>query len=89
MPLMLVLVSVLIAGCAGNYADCATGVGHSNCPPGTEGYKRMKQAQQDAKAIVAIDDARCRSEGAEPGSEAYAKCRRSAIAAHQLFEPSH
>ena len=88
-PLMLVLASVLIAGCAGHSANCTMGVGHSDCPPGTEGYKQMLQQQQDEKAIAAIDDVRCRSEGAEPGSEAYVKCRRSATAAHQLLEPSH
>jgi hypothetical protein len=88
-PLLLVLACVLVTGCAGHSAVCSSGVARSDCPPGTEGYERMKQAQQDAKAIVEIDDARCRSQGAEPGSEAYATCRRRAAAAHQLLEPAH
>lgn len=87
MSLILVFASILIAGCAGHSANCNSGAAQNSCPPGTAGYERMKQAQEDAKAIATIDDARCRSQGAEPGSDAYVECRRRATAAHQLLQP--
>jgi hypothetical protein len=80
MPLILILVSVLIGGCAGHSVDCATGASHSDCAPGTEGYEQLKQQQQATKSEAVIDDARCRSYGAEPGSAAYVECRRHANA---------
>src|ERR1019366_3838307 len=65
-PAMLVLASILISGCASQSVDCAMGVGHNRCTPGTKEYEQMmqkQQDQQDAKTAAEIDDARCRSYG--------------------------
>jgi len=89
-PLMLVLTSILISGCAGHSVDCTMGVGHNGCTPGTKEYEEMMQRQQnaqDAKTVDTIDDTLCRSYGAEPGSTAYAECRRKRSGDRQLFEP--
>jgi hypothetical protein len=85
-PLILVLAGVLMAGCAGHSADCALGTSvRGDCAPGTEGHARMMQQQQDAKATAAIDDARCRSYGGDPGSPAYIECRRQKMSDRKLF----
>ena len=73
-PLMLVLASILIAGCAGHSVDCAVGVGHSDCAPDTAGHEVVKQEQQADKSVAAIDDAKC-SAYTDPGSAAYNQCR--------------
>jgi hypothetical protein len=80
MPLIFMFASILMGGCAGHSTDCAMGVGHSDCAPGTAGHEVMVQQQQADKSVAAIDDARCRSYGAEPGSPAYTECRRRATA---------
>ena len=80
-PLIFMFASILMGGCAGHSTDCAMGVGHSDCAPGTAGHEVMEQQQQQAdKSVAAIDDARCRSSGAELGSPAYSECRRRATA---------
>jgi len=85
-PLILMLASVLLAGCAGHSADCTLGTTvRSDCAPGTEGHARMMQQQQDVKATAAIDDARCRSYGGEPGSPAYMECRRQKNSDRKVF----
>jgi hypothetical protein len=81
-PLILVFACVLFAGCAGHSVDCAMGADHSDCAPGTAGHDVMVQQQEATKSFAAIDDARCRSYGAEPGSQAYVDCRRRATANH-------
>ena len=85
--LMVVLAGAVVAGCAGHSVDCTMGNGQTGCAPGTEGYQRMLQQQQDAKTTATIDDARCRSYGAEPGSPAYVACRRKTIADHKSLDP--
>ncbi len=89
-PAMLVLASILISGCASQSVDCAMGVGHNRCTPGTKEYEQMmqkQQDQQDAKTAAEIDDARCRSYGA-PGSPEYVECRRRATEDQRLLGPS-
>ena len=86
-PPLLMLTSILISGCAGHSVDCAMGAGHNGCTPGTKEYEQMVQQQQDAKSSDDIDDAVCRSFGAEPGSAAYTECRRKRTGDRQLFEP--
>jgi hypothetical protein len=89
-PLILVLTSILISGCAGHSVDCTMGAGHNGCTPGTKEYEQMTQRQQDAqdaKTVDTMDDTLCRSYGAEPGSTAYAECRRKRTEDRQLFEP--
>jgi hypothetical protein len=84
--IMLVLTNILISGCASHSVDCTMGAGHNGCTPGTKEYEQMVQLQQDAKSAAEIDDAVCRSFGAEPGSTAYAECRRERIEDRQMFE---
>jgi uncharacterized protein YceK len=86
-PLLLMLTSILISGCASHSVDCAMGAGHNGCTPGTKEYEQMVEQQQAAKSGVEIDDAICRTYGAEPGSTAYAECRRKRIEDRQMFEP--
>jgi hypothetical protein len=86
-PLLLMLTSILISGCASQSVDCTMGAGHNGCTPGTKEYEQMVHLQQDAKSTAEIDDAVCRSFGAEPGSTAYAECRRKRTGDRQLFEP--
>ena len=85
--IMLVLTNILISGCASHSVDCTMGAGHNGCTPGTKEYEQMVQQQQDAKSSDDIDDAVCRSFGAEPGSAAYAECRPKRTGDRQLFEP--
>ena len=86
-PPLLMLTSILISGCAGHSVDCVMGAGHNGCTPETKEYEQMVQQQQDAKSSDDIDDAVCRSFGAEPGSAAYTECRRKRTGDRQLFEP--
>jgi hypothetical protein len=84
MSLIWMLASIVIVGCTGHPADtidCAVGVGHSDCAPDTFGYKVMVEQKEAEKTIAAIDDARCIANGANPGSQAYADCRRRATGA--------
>ena len=82
--LTVVLAAALIAGCAGHSGECVTGTSQTDCAPGTEGYRRMQQQQQDTKATAEIDDARCRSYGA-PESPAYMACRRKTLADRKSY----
>jgi hypothetical protein len=79
---MVILASVLLASCASQSVDCSMGAGHNGCTSGTKEYEQMVQ-QQDA---AEIDDAMCRSYGAEPGSPAYAECRRKKTGDRQMFQ---
>lgn len=88
-PRLLILTSIFISGCASQSVDCTMGVGHNGCTPGTKEYEQKIQQQQDEKASDNIDDTVCRSFGAEPGSTAYAECRRKRTEDRQLFEPPH
>ena len=88
-PRLLILTSIFISGCASQSVDCTMGAGHNGCTSGTKEYEQMIQQQQDAKTGDDIDDAVCRSFGAEPGSTAYAECRRKRIGDRRLFEPPH
>ena len=86
-PLILVLASVLISGCASQSVDCTMGVGHNGCVPGTKEYEEMEQKQQDAKMAAEVDDARCQSYGAR-GTPGYLECRRRATEDQQSLKPS-
>ena len=83
-PLILVLGSVLVHGCASASVDCTKGVGQNGCVPGTKEYEQMLQIQQHEKTTSEIDDARCRS-FAQLGSPAYAECRRRAAQDRKEF----
>jgi hypothetical protein len=77
------LASLLIVGCARHSIDCAMGEAHSDCAPGTAGSEKRLQQEQDAKALNAIDEARCHSFGKE--SSQYLDCRRRAAEARKSF----
>ena len=65
--------SLLIVGCARHSIDCAMGEAHSDCAPGTAGSEKRLQQEQDAKALNAIDEARCHSFAKD--SQSYYECR--------------
>jgi len=87
-PLLFALTCIFMAGCAGNSLECMTGTGHTGCTPGTAGYEQAAQQQEDAKTTATLDDVRCRSYGAQPGSAAYAECRRKTMADRNMFGTS-
>jgi hypothetical protein len=62
-PLVLALVA-----CANHPVDCAVGIEHRDCLPGTAGH----QARQER---LAGDQAACIEYGFQQGSEGYAQCR--------------
>jgi hypothetical protein len=87
-PLMFVAAVLLLQGCAGDKVDCAMGAGVNGCKPGTKEYEQMVEKQRDDKTVAEIDDTLCRSYGAQPGSQAYAACRRKATSDREIFGPA-
>ena len=83
---LLMVMSIIISGCANHSVDCTLGAGRNGCTPGTKEYKQMIQRQQDEKSSDDIDDAVCRSFGAEPETAAYAECRHRRAGDRHLFE---
>ena len=74
------LMLILIAGCANHPLDCATGlIAWDDCIPGTKGYEIRQQSLKNLSEAKDekdyMDDAKCRSYGATPGSDAYVNCR--------------
>ena len=74
------LMLILIAGCANHPLDCATGlIAWDDCLSGTKGYEIRQQSLKNLSEAKAekdyMDDAKCRSYGATPGSDAYVNCR--------------
>ena len=74
------LMLILIAGCANHPLDCATGlIAWDDCLPGTKVYEIRQQSLKNLSEAKAekdyMDDAKCRSYGATPGSDAYVNCR--------------
>ena len=64
----ILIVLVIIAGCANHPVDCALGFHHADCLPGTAGY-------DDPDKFAAVDDKACQSYGLKPGTNEYADCR--------------
>lgn len=62
------LLGVLLSGCANHPLDCAIGIDHSDCLPGTAGY-------ESAHANSAAARARCLDYGFQEGTDGYAQCR--------------
>jgi hypothetical protein len=85
-PLVLLLTAIFVAECARQSVNCTKGAGSNGCVPGTKEYQQMEQRQQDAKMNDAMDDALCRSCGAQPGSPAYAECRRKRAGDRRMFK---
>lgn len=87
-PLMLVLATVLISGCASHPIDCSKGVGQNGCVPGTSEYDEMEQKHEETKVTAEIDDARCQAYGAR-GTPGYIDCRRRAAQDQRLLKRSN
>lgn len=71
----------LLGGCANHPVDCAVGIYHSDCLPGTAGYENPDK-------FAAVDDQQCRSYGLAPGTSQYADCRLRLSAQHKGVEPT-
>jgi hypothetical protein len=76
---ILTLLALMLAGCASHSLGCSTGLSSQDCPPGSAGYQQQQQADAKATAAEAAtaaqDDAECRSQGLQPDTPAYEKCR--------------
>jgi len=70
--LLVGVLAVLLSGCAGHPVDCAIGIWHDDCAPGTASYEEMHQMQ--AKREAAADET-CQKWGAKPGTDSYTQCR--------------
>jgi hypothetical protein len=70
---------LLVAGCSNHPMECALGTPRADCLPGTNGYaerqRRANNVEAGEAAKTAADDAKCRSYGATPGTDAYVNCR--------------
>jgi hypothetical protein len=80
MKIMLIsAVLVTLAGCANHPGECALGTPRADCLPGSNGYierqRREKVAAEELFAKESLDDQKCKSYGAIPGSDAYVNCR--------------
>ena len=77
--LILLAMIALMSGCANHPMECALGTPRADCLPGTSGYierqRRQSEAADDRASKEALDDQKCRSYGAVPGSDAYVSCR--------------
>jgi hypothetical protein len=69
------LIALLFAGCAGYSPECVTGTGTKDCATGTLGHQQMTQEREGEETLASIDDARCRAIAA-PGSGDYLACRQ-------------
>ena len=70
---------LLVTGCSNHPLDCALGTPRADCLPGTNGYAEHQRRVDNIEALRAAknanDDAKCRSYGVSPGSDAYVNCR--------------
>jgi hypothetical protein len=73
---MIVVGAALLAGCANHPLDCAVGLTHPDCLPGTAGYSNPSKFEQ-------ADDAQCKSYGLTFGTPQYADCRVKLSAQHK------
>ena len=76
----MLLAALVLTGCANHPLDCATGfIAWDDCLPGTKGYEIRQQRLANLKGAIEskqqLDDAKCKSYGATPGSDAYVNCR--------------
>lgn len=77
--LILSFLLVLVSGCANHPMECALGTPRSDCLPGTNGYaerqRRIIASAEEISNKESVNDQKCRSYGAVPGSDAYVSCR--------------
>jgi hypothetical protein len=71
---------VVLAGCAHHPIDCAVGITHNDCLPGTAGYS-------DPNDYASEDDRNCKSYGLSFGTPDYAACRVQFTQQHRSPEP--
>jgi hypothetical protein len=76
MRLRLLILAVILSGCAGHSIECLDAVARSGCPPDSAAGQAFEQQRRAEQTFAEIDDARCKSFGAR-GSPAYAQCRDS------------
>jgi len=76
MRVALLILLLLLAGCAGNSIACLGSEARNDCPSDSPAGKAMEEQRKAAQIFTEIDDARCRSYG-DPRSQAYARCRAS------------
>jgi hypothetical protein len=77
--LLLIATTVALVGCANHPVDCALGFVHDDCLPGTAGYDKIVNLQQQKAAAIAArqeaDRNRCINYGFQEGTESFAQCR--------------
>ncbi len=76
----IIVLGVVLGGCANHPLDCAVGFHHSDCLPGTAGYDNPNK-------FAAVDNQQCRSYGFKPGTDAYANCMLKLTEMHEGAEP--
>jgi len=74
----LLILPLLLAGCAGHSIACLDNKARSDCPPDSPAGQAMQEQRKAAQTFTEIDDARCRSYG-DPQSQAYLRCRANLI----------
>lgn len=77
---IVVVATMMLAGCANHPMDCATGfIAWDDCLPGTKGYAIRQESLKNLAAAEGqkanSDDAECQSFGAQPGTDTYVNCR--------------
>ncbi len=65
---LILAIAIFLSGCAAHSDDCAAGLHHTDCLPGTAGY-------DDSGMFAAADDRQCQASGNARGTSAYTDCR--------------
>lgn len=78
---LILLANLALSGCANHPLDCAIGINHSDCLPGTAGYDNPDK-------FAAADDKQCKSYGLTYGTPQYADCRLRLSDQHRGVEPT-
>jgi hypothetical protein len=76
----LLLMALVLVGCANHSLDCSLGIWHDDCAPGTRAYDQKRADDVEAKATDAAndakDDAECRTYGFRPDTPSHYQCRK-------------
>lgn len=77
--IVLFVLMTMVVGCANHPMECALGTPRADCLPGTNGYverqRRITATAEELSTKELVDDRKCRSYGAVPGTDAYVNCR--------------
>jgi hypothetical protein len=75
----LLLMGFVLASCAGQSIGCSIGLSDDGCAPVGAGSGQQQEADAKAAAAdaaaAAQDDAQCRSQGLQPDTPPYERCR--------------